>query len=65
LEATLETLETQLVLGLSTDRAPAGERALLYAVGMIDSRLLPVGDRLTVRAGDGVDLAANENEPPR
>jgi hypothetical protein len=59
-----EAPETQLVLGLSVDRARAGERALVYAIGMlINRRLLLVGDRLTVRAGDGVHLA--ENEPPR
>jgi hypothetical protein len=61
-----EAPETQLVLGLKSDRARVGERALVYAIGMLVSRrLLLVGDRLTVRAGDGVDLAANENEPPR
>jgi hypothetical protein len=60
-----EVPETQLVIGLAADRARAGERALIYALGMLIRRQrLLAGDQLTVRSGDGADLAVNEDEPP-
>jgi hypothetical protein len=57
-----EAPETQVVLGLSTDRTRAGERALLYAVSMlVNRRLLMAGDKLTVRADDGADVTASSS----
>ncbi len=53
LECQGEEPERQVVMGLATDPGRAGERALVYALGMLlrRQRLQP-GDRLTVTAAD-------------
>jgi hypothetical protein len=48
-----EEPQTQLVIGSAADPGRAGERAMIYALGMLLRRgRLLAGDRLTVEAAD-------------